>query len=710
MTSTFVHIGQCGNQLGLEFWQAAALSTADPAAASSAQKQQQKRRSPPPLQVQQQQQQQQPPQGDDAGGGGGGGACFGHAGSGALFHRDSGAPRCVLVDSEPKVVRAALATDLVGGRGGCGGGVRFDCRRASVDAAQAGRANNFAMGFYGPASGHHRRRGGGGDGDGDGHGAARFSVVGDAAVRANGGAPRRGALDAALDAVRREAEASDSFGGGGGGRALVALHALGGGTGAGLGSRLLRELRAAYPAVYLLSAAVLPFRCGGSALQAYNAALALAHIDESCDGCVLRANDAALAEARVALARRRGGAAAAAAAGSSDELAEMNAAFGRDLAAIFLPACAPPACGFENDGGGGGGGLFGFENGAGSEGGLASGARSPLSLMLLGRDGGGAARSPIRGPRLRPPSSSSSAGGRSRRGPGAPEPPAGGGGGFYGRCAPADSAAADVGALITDVCHSQARFFSVRTVEATVPAAVAAASARSARSGLGGDVGALHAASHLSAWRSLAERPELSHSASSGGLAAVSMAGACADAGVVTFGVRCYARGVAPSLASAAATPAGGAGRMGLAGGGGGRGGRGGLPALLAAPLRSSLRVAAWNDAQINVVLATRSLAPPRHAPAAGSVPPPGSSRRGRGRGGGGAGDGPARLSLTVAASRSDTVAELQGLRASAMAKLRAGAYLHWLERHGCERAEVVEALDTVGSIVSRYEELAREA
>jgi len=121
--------------------------------------------------------------------------------------------------------------------------------------------------------------------------------------------------------------------------------------------------------------------------------------------------------------------------------------------------------------------------------------------------------------------------------------------------------------------------------------------------------------------------------------------------------------------------------------------------------------MAAWNDAQINVVLATRSLAPPRHAPAAGSVPPPGSSRRGRGGGGGrGGGDGPARLSLTVAASRSDTVAELQGLRASAMAKLRAGAYLHWLERHGCERAEVVEALDTVGSIVSRYEELAREA
>ena len=40
-----------------------------------------------------------------------------------------------------------------------------------------------------------------------------------------------------------------------------------------------------------------------------------------------------------------------------------------------------------------------------------------------------------------------------------------------------------------------------------------------------------------------------------------------------------------------------------------------------------------------------------------------------------------------------------------AESKLQAGAYVHWLERHGAERADVSEAIERVQDIVHRYQD-----
>jgi len=114
----------------------------------------------------------------------------------------------VFADSEPKAVRALL-------------------QPAAADAAlpwltvpgcvvwdDAGRGNNWAWGYSGRGLG--------------------------LGARGEALAPR------ALAAVRRQAEACGAGLASGGG-SVVVLHSLGGGTGSGLGSRLLEELRDEFP-------------------------------------------------------------------------------------------------------------------------------------------------------------------------------------------------------------------------------------------------------------------------------------------------------------------------------------------------------------------------------------------------------------------------------------------------------------------------------
>ena len=91
-------------------------------------------------------------------------------------------------------------------------------------------------------------------------------------------------LDALADSFRRMVERMDWWAG------TVVAHSLAGGTGSGVGSRLLLELRDTYPRQWLVSAAVLPFDTGDSALQNYNAALALAHVQQYADLALLFEN------------------------------------------------------------------------------------------------------------------------------------------------------------------------------------------------------------------------------------------------------------------------------------------------------------------------------------------------------------------------------------------------------------------------------------
>jgi hypothetical protein len=171
-------------------------------------------------------------------------------------------PGYTFVDSEPKVVRPLRTPGdplhLPFATPEC---VVFD---------HNGRGNNWAWGYTGAAN--HRQP----LGDGGGH---LTSARGDTlAARA-------------LAAVRKQAEACDTF------DSLMLVHSLGGGTGSGLGSRLLELVRDAYPTATLLSACVAPFSTGDTPLQWYNTVLTLATAHEVADGVLLFDNADLMARA-----------------------------------------------------------------------------------------------------------------------------------------------------------------------------------------------------------------------------------------------------------------------------------------------------------------------------------------------------------------------------------------------------------------------------
>ena len=56
-----------------------------------------------------------------------------------------------------------------------------------------------------------------------------------------------------------------------------------GGTGSGLGARIIRELREAYPTQFIAAVAVAPFCSGENPLQSYNTVLCLATLQDAVD-------------------------------------------------------------------------------------------------------------------------------------------------------------------------------------------------------------------------------------------------------------------------------------------------------------------------------------------------------------------------------------------------------------------------------------------
>ncbi|XP_062847861.1 tubulin delta chain-like [Trichomycterus rosablanca] len=92
-------------------------------------------------------------------------------------------------------------------------------------------------------------------------------------------------LQRTMEAVRREAERRDYYGG------TVLLHSLSGGTGSGLGSRLCEEIRDEFAVGHILTVSVVPHHSGESPLQHYNTLLSLASLHRSADGMLLFNND-----------------------------------------------------------------------------------------------------------------------------------------------------------------------------------------------------------------------------------------------------------------------------------------------------------------------------------------------------------------------------------------------------------------------------------
>jgi hypothetical protein len=140
---------------------------------------------------------------------------------------------------------------------------------------------------------------------------------------------------------------------------VLFVHSLGGGTGSGLGSRLLEAVRDEWPAAALCDAVVAPFSGGDTPTQHYNTVLALSAAQRCADAVLFFGNDDVLA--RAGAARRAGatlaagatpsGVAEARARGSSGggggawleaglSARDLNAVIAEALAGVVLPVRA----------------------------------------------------------------------------------------------------------------------------------------------------------------------------------------------------------------------------------------------------------------------------------------------------------------------------------------------------------------------------------
>lgn len=270
--AAYVHIGQCGNQLGAAYWQLIDSSSSDAdkdkgkdnstskVLTNQPQPSRVRKRLPPPTAATS----TQTPTGLAA-------HIWCH-----FFLRPAAATdapthaRCVLVDTEPKVVAAVLRTSS-------------GFQPAFVHVEQSGRGNNWAMGynfqrFQRNVVPSTKAR----DSVPEGRKPRRLPATTTPAFDND----RRELVERAMDSLQTLVEATDCFQG------TVVMHSLGGGTGAGLGSRLLELIRDAYPRSYLLAVSVAPsWVCGDTPLQNYNAVFTLAHLQEHADCVLYKEND-----------------------------------------------------------------------------------------------------------------------------------------------------------------------------------------------------------------------------------------------------------------------------------------------------------------------------------------------------------------------------------------------------------------------------------
>lgn len=72
------------------------------------------------------------------------------------------------------------------------------------------------------------------------------------------------------------------------------VHSLAGGTGSGLGSRLLEEYRDTFGKSYLMTVSIWPSMAGETPLQHYNTCFSLAHIHTEVDVSLNFQNDIVL--------------------------------------------------------------------------------------------------------------------------------------------------------------------------------------------------------------------------------------------------------------------------------------------------------------------------------------------------------------------------------------------------------------------------------
>ncbi|AYU78333.1 zeta tubulin, putative [Leishmania donovani] len=268
MAIVVVLIGQCGNQLGDELFTQLALCTSS-SASSEAAKSPSRVADPSP------------------------------------FFALDGKARCILVDTEPKVVLGVQQRhpDFI--------------RAENVIHGQSGRGNNWGLGYYGVKTEQSKRT-------------ERNAAV-QRAFRNIARDQREeddNVLRKALQAIHRETRrTSDAEDGSGGFESILVLHSLVGGTGSGLASRLTARLRLYFTepppgqqvdevyeskmmhydgfdscvqgtqrrARHLVNITVAPQALGEVATQGLNAALTLQVLQRHADAILLLRNDDAMA-------------------------------------------------------------------------------------------------------------------------------------------------------------------------------------------------------------------------------------------------------------------------------------------------------------------------------------------------------------------------------------------------------------------------------
>ncbi|KAG2445658.1 hypothetical protein HXX76_000267 [Chlamydomonas incerta] len=190
--------------------------------------------------------------------------------------------RAVLVDTEPKVVNGVLSADRDGifsrqqcylGQSGRGNNWAFGYNQINASAAGAGATPYSKPAAQQPAGGWPRSGG---------------SALGPAWVSSTATEDPSLAefriLEHIYDGIRKEAEEADAC------PDFLLIHSLAGGSGSGLGSRLLEHLRQEFPLAHLAAASVAPRLAGDTPMQSLNAVMALSFLQAYADVVLLFSN------------------------------------------------------------------------------------------------------------------------------------------------------------------------------------------------------------------------------------------------------------------------------------------------------------------------------------------------------------------------------------------------------------------------------------
>ncbi|KAF0985073.1 hypothetical protein FDP41_000112 [Naegleria fowleri] len=168
------------------------------------------------------------------------------------FNTASSKAHVVMVDAEPKVIKASLDDERQSKLS------LYDPR--NVVYSESGCGNNWALGY-------------------NFKGKVKNLTSNISLTESNT------LVDETMERIRREVESCDVV------QAIFVFHSMGGGTGSGLGSRVVEEIRIKYPSYYIFTISIAPFQHGETPLQHYNCLLTLNHIQQYADGVFLFVND-----------------------------------------------------------------------------------------------------------------------------------------------------------------------------------------------------------------------------------------------------------------------------------------------------------------------------------------------------------------------------------------------------------------------------------